>query len=120
MASEFRPPAARLGDMVLWFPGGDPSQAPHVGLVTAVGLDALDINTFAPSMVACTPREGARHISDPRARSVELQEAGGWMHRDEWYSQQAELARKRAEAAAAAQKKREAEEKLIATPAGVT
>lgn len=75
-----------LGEVVFWFPEGEVNQAPTAALVTAIGLDAVDVALFQPGHDRHSPRLGVRHVDNKRAKSFELREAGGWCHRKDWFS----------------------------------
>lgn len=86
MENGYHIPAVRLGDVVLWYPGGEIDQEPHVGIVVGVGNDNICINTFSQHDRVMYLHDGVRHVCDPRARSDDLREAGGWESRDEYYN----------------------------------
>ena len=75
------PKAPRIGDTVFWYDGGDKDGPPHVAFVTAVGFDNLCVSVLERDSPAIKTRDGVRHVDDPRAKSTELLEAGGWEHR---------------------------------------
>lgn len=74
-------PKVELGDLVQWFPGGNENTVPHVGIVTAIGTQGmLCVNLFNHNSSGVHPRDGVRHISDPRRKQIEFQENGAWAH----------------------------------------
>lgn len=73
-----KPPEILKGDLVLWYPDGDKTQDPYPALVTRLGYDTLNLNIFDPNSYNMRIRDGVRWIDDPRAKSPELREAGGW------------------------------------------
>lgn len=75
----YRMPEAELGDVVYWHEGGVPGNA-QPAIVTKVSQETLCLNIFDPSLLNMTIRDGVRHITDPRARSIEFQENGAWDH----------------------------------------
>ncbi len=75
-----------LGEIIFWFPEGDVCMKPTAAMVTAIGMDAVDVALFQPGNERHQVRLGARHVDDKRSRAEELREAGGWCHRRDWFS----------------------------------
>ncbi len=71
---------AQLGDVVYWYPGGTREENPHVGIVTGLGLKALNINVLSPRSYNFLIRDGVRHIGDRAANPHDFAENGAWEH----------------------------------------
>jgi hypothetical protein len=78
--ARFVMPAVELGEAVWWYPDGNATLPPHAAFVSHVGLDSLCLNVLAPNSYNFLIRDGARHVSDPRAKAPELREQGAWDH----------------------------------------
>ncbi len=121
--AEFDPPEALLGDTVFWFPGGSVNEPPEVAVVAAVGHDALALSIFSPYVDRMVLKDGVRHVDDPRAKSVELREAGGWCQRDDYFTRPDVPTAKKAAAGSKMAKKALADlsrqDRKKAEPAGV-
>jgi hypothetical protein len=78
----FKMPPAQLGDIVMFFPMADrPSgtqNTGHVAIVTAIGIDSLNLNVLAPNNHNLMIRDGVRHMDDPKCQHPELRMQGGW------------------------------------------
>ena len=80
----FDMPPVQLGDTVFWLPGGDVAERPHAAFVTAVDSDSVALAITGPLIERFMVRDGVRHVDDPRARSDDVQQNGGWCHRDDY------------------------------------
>lgn len=74
---------ADVGNAVNWYPGGDPSLRPLIGIVIEkspggeAGMQNLNIVTFTGA--GFSVQEGVLHMSNPKCR-VEGRQGGGWQH----------------------------------------
>ena len=68
----FRPPAIEIGDMVFWYPHGQHSETPWIGIVVHIGMDNIDVNLMSRGRDNFLRKVGCRHINDPE---VELRPA---------------------------------------------
>lgn len=71
---------AELGDVVLWYPDGDPDASPHPAVVTQIGDDAVTLNVMGPDFRSFKVQAGVVHLSHPNARRPETCDAGAWKH----------------------------------------
>jgi hypothetical protein len=72
-----------VGQIVNWYPDGDKNQEPLPAIVTGVGWDSLCLGVFSKEIHNHLIRDGCRHISDPRTKSNEMRENGGWDHTEQ-------------------------------------
>lgn len=72
-----------VGNAVNWYPGGDPTLRPLIGIVIEKspggepGMQNLNIVTFTGA--GFSVQEGVLHMNNPRCRQ-EGRQGGGWLH----------------------------------------
>lgn len=71
-------PSVQVGDIVLWYPKGDPKMPGQPAMVTSVSRQTIACNIFSRAFRDLKIREGARHITDPQATRPELADEGAW------------------------------------------
>lgn len=81
----YQMPCVEQGTRVLWYPGGDWTATPYLGVVVAVNGTpenpvSVAINTFANNNKGFYNREGVRHMSDPYVQNkmADVAEQGSW------------------------------------------
>ena len=80
----FEMPEVEIGQIVLWYHGGQRSSPPAAAMVLAVYKERIDLQIFAvPGVHAYIPgpgKRGVRHMADPATRANEKSEDGCWEH----------------------------------------
>lgn len=74
-------PAVDIGDLVWWYADGKRGDRPSVAIVTAIGMQSLNLNVISPMHYQFSIRDGVRHLDDPRSKQIERVECGAWEHR---------------------------------------
>lgn len=69
-----------IGDTVLWHPDGDRSPQPYAAVVTAIGMESINVNIFDPFSYNLRIKDGVRHIDDPKAKHEATRDSGAWEH----------------------------------------
>lgn len=78
-APTFLMPTVDVGDIILW--RSEPKATDEVpALVVRAGDDAIAVQVFIPDMEKSWPRDGVRHLTDPRW-TAESGDGGVWRHR---------------------------------------
>lgn len=77
---EYEMPPIRLGEIVYWYHGGQPSDEPMPAIVTRVGSRSVNLGIFHQDSYTLRCQDGVRHVSDPGIKEVERREAGAWSH----------------------------------------
>jgi hypothetical protein len=113
---DYEMPKVQLGDIVFWFPGGNPTSEPSPAIVTRAGRDNLCLNIISPTSFNFLIRDGVRHCKDPRA-PVDQKEEGGWMYREEYFEVQATRENMKQRAREKADEQARAESKAKLQPA---
>ena len=71
----------QLGDVVLWFEGGEGASAPAPGIISATGMGtAVTINVVTSNLHNFRIVDGCRHADDHKATAEERESAGAWRH----------------------------------------
>ena len=86
---DFVMPRVRLGDQVMWF-NTTITDAAFPGVVVRVGDRCIDLLLFLPNSIYNTPRNGARHWTDPRLKTMRIDPTdfpGVWANKKEWLRQ---------------------------------
>lgn len=65
-----------VGQDVWWFPAR--GMEPHAAKITQVNSGSVNLAIFEPDMRQLLPRDGVRHVDDPRVRPIEIEESGLW------------------------------------------
>src|SRR4051812_32307140 len=80
----YRMPDIRLGDTVYWFPSGNLASEPQAAFVTRIGHDTVCLNVLSPNSYTFVIKDGVRHVSDPKNRTVRFTDIrdypGAWDH----------------------------------------
>lgn len=63
-------PEPTLGQTVFWYPSGNILEDPQAGFVSRVGHDTICINLLSPSLKDFVIKDGVRHVTDPKNRTV--------------------------------------------------
>jgi hypothetical protein len=71
-------PEVGLGEIVLWYPGGDKNAGPHPGIVTRIAFRTICLNLISPAFMNFAIKDGVRHMDDPEIKEAERHEMGGW------------------------------------------
>lgn len=78
MNEQYTGPDVEVGEIVNWYPGGNPNVEPIPAIVTRLGCDNICVNIVDPSLHNFILRDGVYHIDNELARRPETVEAGGW------------------------------------------
>lgn len=70
-----------IGDIVWWYADGKRGDRPSVAIVTAIGMQSLNLNVISPMHYQFAIKDGVRHVDDPRTKANDKVENGGWEHR---------------------------------------
>lgn len=76
--NKFTPPWVELGMTVNWHP--DPGADPIPAIVTQTGGEAISVAIIHADNIAFQPKNGVRHVSDPRNLQQQDRDSGFWSH----------------------------------------
>jgi len=74
----YRMPRPYLGEVVYYYVDGDTGRDPVPAIVVAVGAETLNVSVVVKDAMSVQPRDGVRHISDPRLSNPNVKESGSW------------------------------------------